>query len=164
MSDRAQQSTLLRIKFLENDTLNFKADLEKLTEANEITLIQGKVHDTEIRIDENKQWLRVLEGDPNWGELVETDGDYLPKMPTFKNDRDLKHALEHPENWYREDQGEDEQHFMATREMVHRHHNELALTRMDGEGVIAEEERQELICGAESLEESEPSGPQNEES
>ena len=153
MSDRAQQSTLLRIKFLGNDILNFKADLEKLEHANEITLIQGKIHDTETRIDENKQWLRVLEGDPSWGELVETDGSYLPKMPTFRNERELEHALEHPENWYEEDQGEDEQHFIATREMVHRHHNELALERMDGEGPIAAED--ELVCGAGPMEDQE---------
>jgi len=147
---RSQQSTLLRIQFLENDILNYKADMEKLEEANEIVLMQDKIRDREVRIDENKQWLRALEGDPGWGELEETDGSYLPKMPTFRNERELKHALDHPENWYEEDQGEDEQHFMATREMVQRHHNELALTRMDGEGPIASDE---MICGAESLEE-----------
>ncbi len=148
---RTQESTLLRIKFLENDILNYKADLAKLEDANEMVLMQDKIKDREIRIDENKQWLRALEQDPGWGELVETDGSYLPKMPTFRNEREMEHALEHPGNWYEEDENETLDHQRATREHVHRAHNELALQRMQGEGPIATEE-------------SESSGPQNDES
>ena len=134
---RAQQSTLLRIQFLENDIQNYKADMAKLEDANEIVLMQDKIQDRETRIDENKQWLRALETDPEWGKLVETDGSYLPKMPTFRTEKEMERALENPESWYEEDENEDVQHQMATREMVHRSHNELALQRMDGEGPIA---------------------------
>jgi hypothetical protein len=134
---RAQQSTLLRIQFLENDIQNYKADMEKLEDANEIILMQDKIKDREIRIDENKQWLRALEQDPGYGELVETDGKYIPKMPTFKSDAEMKRALDNPENWYEEDENETLDHQRATREMVHKSHNELALQRMDGEGPIA---------------------------
>ncbi len=147
---RAQESTLLRIKFLENDILNYKADMAKLEEANEIVLMQDKIKDREVRIDENKQWLRALESDPGYGELVETDGSYLPKMPTFRNEKQMERALDNPGNWYEEDAQETPQHQAATREMVHRSHNDLALKKMDGEGPIAAEE-------------SEPSGPQNDE-
>ena len=152
MSERANQSTLLRIKFLENDIQNYKADLARLTDANEVVLMQEKIKDREVRINENKQWLRVLEADPGWGEMVEVEtGKYIPKMPTFKSQQEMEFALDHPENWYEEDEGDTEQHYMATREMVNRNHNELALQRMDGEGTIAAEER-------------ESSGPQNDES
>lgn len=137
---RTQESTLLRIQFLENDILNYKQDLAKLEDANEIVLMQDKIKDREVRIDENKQWLRALEQDPGWGKLVETDGSYLPKMPTFRNEKEMEHALDNPGNWYEEDKDEDIQHQMATREMVHRSHNELALQRMDGEGPIAADE------------------------
>lgn len=150
MAERTQQSTLLRIKFLENDILNLKADLKKLEDANEMVLIQDKIKDKESRIDENKLWLRVIEQDPSWGTMVETDGKYTPKMPTFKTPQEMEYALEHRDVIYEEDANEDEQHQMATREMVHRSHNELALQRMDGEGPIAAEER-------------EASGTQNEE-
>lgn len=131
----------MRIKFLENDIVNYKTDLGGRTDANEVVLIQDKIKEVETRIDENKQWLRVLEGDPSWGEMVETDGSYIPKMPTFKSDREMEYALDHPERWYEEDENETTQHQMATREMVGRSHNELALQRMDGEGPIAAEEQ-----------------------
>jgi hypothetical protein len=141
MANHAMQSVLNRINFLEGDVNNIKIQLEKTDDGNEIILLQKQLEGKEIRIDENKQWLRVLERDPGWGTLENVDGKYIPKLPTFKTRREAEYALEHPDHFREEDSDTTEQSFLGTREMVKRYHNEQALQRMDGDGPIAAEEK-----------------------
>ena len=94
MSERTKGATLLRIQFLEGDLAKAKRKIGELEDANEIANAQLEQRDIETRIDENKQWLRVLEQDPGWGELQEVEGGkYVPRMPTFKTPQEMEYAL-----------------------------------------------------------------------
>jgi hypothetical protein len=137
----AQQSVLNRINFLQGDIANLNLDLGKTNDGDIIGKLQEQIRDKEIRIDENKQWLRVLEKDPGYGTLENVAGSYIPKMPKFNTQDEVQYALDNPQHFRVEDADTTEQNFLSTREMVKRHHNTLAIQKMDGEGPIAAEER-----------------------
>jgi hypothetical protein len=140
MTNMATQSVLYRIKFLEGDIANFKKKLESEKDGDAIGRLQDQIREAEICIEENKRWLRVLEKDPGYGILENVDGSYIPKMPTFRSAKERDYALENREHLREEDADTTEQQFLGTREMVKRHHNELAIERMDGEGPHAVED------------------------
>lgn len=143
------QNVLIRISFLKDELSALKQRADAIEDANELVLVQDDIKDKQSCIQENERWLRVLERDPGYGSLINVAGKYIPKMPTFASRAEMEYALEHPDVIHEEDADTDEQGFMASREMVHRWHNEQALIRMDGNGPYAEQEK----CG-----------PQNEES
>lgn len=137
------QSILIRIAFLKDDIKGLDARKADIEEAREYVLLEEQIKEVEIRINENKRWLRVLEADPGWGKLTNVAGKYIPKMPTFKSKEEMEYALEHPDVVREEYADVDEQGFMASRAEVHRYHHEQALERMDGNGPFAEQEK----CG-----------------
>jgi len=141
MTRMAIQSVLNRINFLEGDVHNLNLEIDKAEDGNQVIVFQEQIKEKEIRIDENKQWLRVLERDPTWGMLENVDGKYTPKMPTFKTKEEVSYALENREHFREEDADTTEQQYLSTREMVKKWHNEQALIRMDGDGPIAAEEK-----------------------
>jgi hypothetical protein len=129
-----QQSVLNRINFLQGDIANLNLDLGKTNDGDVIGKLQEQIRDKEIRIDENKQWLRVLEKDPGYGTLENVSGSYIPKMPKFNTQDEVQYALDNPQHFRVENEDTTEQNFLSTREMVKRHHNTLAIQ-------IAAEER-----------------------
>ncbi|MHA2068902.1 MAG: hypothetical protein ACXABY_31455 [Candidatus Thorarchaeota archaeon] len=140
MTTMATQSLLYRIKFLEGDISNLNIKIQGETDGDVVASLQEQITEKNIRIDENKQWLRVLEKDPGYGMLENVEGSYIPKMPTFKTAKERDYALENREHLREEDADTTEQQFLGTREMVKRHHNQLAIERMDGEGPYAVED------------------------
>jgi len=143
-----QQNVLIRISFLKDEKSALERRADAVGDANELVLVQDEIKDKQSCIKENERWLRVLERDPGYGSLINVGGKYIPKMPTFKSKAEMEYALEHPDIIHEEDDDTDEQGFMATREMVHRYHNEQALIRMDGHGPKAYEEQ----CGLQNVE------------
>ncbi len=140
MTHMAQQAVLVRISFLEGDIANIRQEIVATEDANELMQLRDSVAKIEERIDENRQWLRVLDKDPGFGILENVDGKYIPKMPTFKTPEERDYALEHRQHIRKEDDDTTPQSFMATREMVKREHTKMAIERMDGEGPIATED------------------------
>ncbi len=140
MTHMAQQAVLVRISFLEGDIANIRQEIIATEDANELMQLRDRVAMIEERIDENRQWLRVLDKDPGFGILENVDGKYIPKMPTFKTPEEREYALEHRQHIRKEDDDTTPQSFMATREMVKREHTKMAIERMDGEGPIAAED------------------------
>jgi hypothetical protein len=57
----------------------------------------------QARLAECNDWLRILNKDPGWGELVNIAGKRIPKLPMFKSEQELKFRLENPEKTWRED-------------------------------------------------------------
>ena len=139
MTHMAQQAILVRISFLEGDIANIRKDIIASDGGNELMDMRHHIELIEERIDENKQWMRVLDKDPGFGILENVDGKYIPKMPTFKTPEERDYALDHRQHIREEDADTTPQNFMATREMVKRKHTEMAIERMDGEGPIAAE-------------------------
>ena len=144
MTHMAQQAILVRISFLEGDIANIRKDIIASDGGNELMDMRHHIELIEERIDENKQWMRVLVLDEERhlcrevrDALDSVHENYWHEMDQHE-ERD--YALEHPQHIREEDADTTPQNFMATREMVKRKHTEMAIERMDGEGPIAADE------------------------
>ncbi len=140
MTHMAQQAVLVRISFLEGDISNIRKEIIATEDANELMQLRDRVAKIEERIDENQQWLRVLDKDPGFGILENVDGKYIPKMPKFSTPEERDYALGHRQHIHEEDDDTTPQNFMAGREMVRREHTKMAIERMDGQGPVATED------------------------
>lgn len=143
MSGMSQQGLLIRISFLKGEIANLETSKHDVEDARNLMMIDEQIRFKSERIDENQQWLRILDKDPGFGKLVNVGGRYEPKMPTFGTKEEVEYALENPDTIREEYAETDEQTYMATRSEVQRHYTEQALKRMDGDGAYAEQEK----CG-----------------
>jgi len=112
--------------------------IEKQPTASDEQMAEIEERLKEIRYRENecKDWLRILNQDPGWGELITVDGRKVPKMPTFKSKEEMEHRIA---NWGTA-KGHDEQFLKKARESRAREDAQEDAFFMDGIGPIAAEE------------------------
>jgi hypothetical protein len=73
----------MRMQFLE---------LEQARELN-----PGRKLELEHRRMECADWLEIQNEGPRFGEDVKVNGEWVPKLPTFKNEEEMKKVLADPE-------------------------------------------------------------------
>lgn len=70
--------------------------------SDDVAGIQRKIDAIDAKIEELNDWLKILNQDPGWGDLINVEGRKVPKMPTFKSDERKARRIEDPENWDRD--------------------------------------------------------------
>lgn len=106
--------------------------------------IEERLIEVRYRENECKDWLRILNQDPGWGELISVGGRKVPRMPKFKSREEMDSRLA---NWGTA-QGHDEQFLKSAREARAREDAQEDAIFMDGIGPIAAEEHERDSEGA----------------
>ena len=123
---------------------------QKLTEQQptatdeQMAEIEERLKEVRYRENECKDWIRILNQDPGWGELINVGGRKVPKMPTFKSREETDHRLE---NWGTA-KGHDEEFVKRAREARARNDAQEDAFFMDGVGPIAADEYERDAEGA----------------
>lgn len=112
--------------------------LEKQPMANdeEMAQIAEKLKEVEYRQAECRDWLRILNQDPGWGDLITVDGRKVPKMPTFKSKEEMDKRIS---EWGTA-KGRDEAFLKRAREYRAQKDAREDVLFMDGIGPITQEE------------------------
>lgn len=127
------QNTLdIRITWLEIEKEKLEHAQAK-ADGKQIAAIQKKIDDMDAKIEECEDWLKILNQDPGWGDLVNIEGRKVPKMPTFKTIEQKEKRVADPENWDRE---LDHEQTARAREFNMKNNAQEAAFVMDGSGPV----------------------------
>lgn len=108
--------------------------------------IEERLKEIRYRENECRDWLKILNQDPGWGDLITVDGRKVPKMPTFKTPEEREERLN---SWDRFGAG-DEQKVKQAREYRAMTDAREDASFMDGIGPIAAREYETDSDGAET--------------
>ena len=125
------QNTLdIRITWLEIE----KEKLDrKQAGAEDLSAFQHKIDMIDAKIEECMDWLKILNQDPGWGDLINIKGKRVPKMPAFKDNETMARRIEDPESWDRE---LDHEQTARAREFNMKNNAQEAAFVMDGAGPV----------------------------
>jgi hypothetical protein len=127
------QNTLdIRITWLEIERHKLEIKQSR-AEGDRVADLQRKIDDMDAKIEECQDWLKILNQDPGWGDLINIKGRKVPKMPTFKDNETMARRLEDPEDWA---MGMDHEETARAREFNMKNNAQEAAFVMDGAGPV----------------------------
>jgi len=137
------QTINIRIAFLELEKEKLERMQAKANDNEDMATLAQEIYGIEKVLEEMDNWLKIINRDPGWGELVNIAGKKIPKLPTFSNKEEMKYRLNNPDKHWAEG-GLDHEQTARAREYNAKTNAQEAVRHMDGEGPIAAMEREGL--------------------
>lgn len=139
-----QDTINIRIIFLDMERQKLQQKQAVANDEQMAALVKA-IEACDAKLEECNDWLRILNQDPGWGELINVGGRKIPKLPTFKSVEELNWRLKNPEKTWREDsQGLNYEETSRAREYNARNNADESVRYMDSNGPFSVLERQGL--------------------
>jgi hypothetical protein len=138
-----QHTVSLRTIWLELDRQKL-IDMQPDATDEDMRELERLLLKNEGKLEEMQDWMRILNKDPGWGDLINVEGRQVPRMPKFKSPEERQERLA---NWPSA-KGHDEDYVRRAREFRAAEDAQDDARFLDGIGPIAEEERLEEIRNA----------------
>lgn len=129
------QTIQIRVQFMELEKQKLEKLLAKTEDNKEFATISREIYAIEKVLEELDDWLKIINRDPGWGELVNIGGRRIPKLPSFSSEDELKWRMSNPDKHWVADMTEEQT--AAAREFNARNNAADAIDAMDGQGPIA---------------------------
>jgi FtsZ-binding cell division protein ZapB len=140
------QNTLdIRMTLLEMEIDELKHRLPEMDNDEAFAALNDGLKERTGQLKECTLWLKILNQDPGWGDIVNVKGKRMPKMPTFKSEEEMDARFENWEGGGSAGDGLTMEQAMRAREGQARKISEESVQFMDGEGPIAVEEEPEHL-------------------
>jgi len=130
-----QETIAIRVAWLSVEYKKLLEEQANCTDKDRASQIAIGIHENECRAKECHDWLKILDQDPGWGQLLNVDGKLVPKMPKFRDPEEKRIRLE---TWGTA-KGLNEHDLKAIREYRVRDNAQEDVHFMDGLGPIANE-------------------------
>lgn len=135
------QNTLdIRMTLLEMEIKEIEFRLPQIDNDEAFAAINDGLKECRGQLKECTLWLKILNQDSGWGNLVNVEGKRMPKMPTFKSEEEMAARMDGWEGGGAAGDGLTIEQAMRARELHAREISEESVQFMDGEGPITIED------------------------
>ena len=138
----------IRLAFLELEIEELEGLVASAVNDEAFQKYSDRLKEKRGAVTELENWIKIINQDPGWGDLVNIDGHRVPKLPTFKSPEEKAARLEMWENGGGVDTGVQEldlEQAMRAREANARNTSLESVAFLDGIGPIANETDQSEV-------------------